>query len=159
MERLGLELPSEAQWEYGARGGTTTRWWTGDDRESLRGKVNLADQAAKRAGGPWDSIADWPDFDDGWACHAPVGTLPANAYGLHEVVGNVYEWCVDGHAQFPKAKQQDPVAPWKGALKRVNRGGSYGSTAWRARSTNREDPGPEAPYQDVGLRPMRKLRP
>jgi formylglycine-generating enzyme required for sulfatase activity len=156
---LGLELPSEAQWEYGARGGTDMPWWTGFERESLRGKVNLADQSAKRGGAPWDSIEDWPDLDDGFPCHAPVGSLPANPYGLHEVVGNVYEWCADGHGPYPAQKQRDPFVSWKGARKRVNHGGSFAGTAWRARSANREDHGPDAPYWDVGLRPARRLEP
>ena len=64
LPRLGLGLPSEAQWEYGTRGGTGSVWWTGEERDSLREKraANLADQAAGRAGGTWSEIDDWPDL-------------------------------------------------------------------------------------------------
>src|SRR6185436_2912796 len=63
LGRVGLTLPSEAQWERGARGSTSTIWWTGAERESLRRKVNIADQTAKRAGAPWGDINDWPDLE------------------------------------------------------------------------------------------------
>ena len=54
--------------------------------------TRLADQAAARAGATWEEIDEWPELDDGWAAHAPVGTFGANAFGLHEVLGNLFEW-------------------------------------------------------------------
>ncbi|NOT29666.1 MAG: protein kinase, partial [Planctomycetes bacterium] len=97
MERLGLSLPSEAQWEYGARGGTSSVWWPGDERQKLIGAVSLADQAAARGGATWSDIKDWPELDDGFVVHAPVERFAPNPFGLHNVHGNVWEWCLDGY--------------------------------------------------------------
>ena len=93
----------------------------------------MADQSAKRAGAPWADVNDWPDLEDGWVVHAPVGSLAANPYGLHEVHGNVWEWCLDGYSSDHSATGQiDPVTPWIGASARVFRGGGF-STPPRSR--------------------------
>ncbi len=157
LGRLGLGLPSEAQWENGARGGTDTPWWTGAERESLRGKVNIADQAARRNGALWSELDDWPDLDDGWGLHAPVGTYPANPYGLHEVLGNVAEWCMDGYNGTPWGKRLDPLTPWQGATYRVTRGGNNASAAGGARCAARFSSTPDLQAAILGLRPCRKL--
>ncbi|HEX5011622.1 MAG TPA: SUMF1/EgtB/PvdO family nonheme iron enzyme [Planctomycetota bacterium] len=153
---LGLALPSEAQWEFGCRGGTATPWWTGAARESLRGRVNVADQAARRAGAAWADIEDWPDQDDGWPAHAPVGSLAGNPYGLHEVHGNVSEWCQDGYAAYPAEKRTDPLAPSSGATC-IYRGGDFNGIAWQTRSTSRNHNAPDSQGINLGLRPARSL--
>jgi formylglycine-generating enzyme required for sulfatase activity len=159
--RLGLSLPSEAQWEYGARGEMDTPWWTGAEREALRGMVNLADQSAKRAGAPWSDIGDWPDLDDGSAVHAEVGHYAANGFGLCEVTGNVWEWCLDGHDDAPSgnATRLDPAAPGEGTPQRYLRGGSYNNAASYARSANRYGLAPVYRGDDLGLRPARRITP
>jgi formylglycine-generating enzyme required for sulfatase activity len=159
LERLGLSLPSEAQWEYGARGGTTTVWWTGQERESLRGQVNLADQTALQAGATWPDISEWPDLEDGSVVHAAAGRYAANGYGLHEVTGNVFEWCLDGYDPGFYARQlgQDPVSPWPGSAGRVARGGGFNNGASSARAAFRLVSSPEYRDDDLGLRPARAL--
>jgi formylglycine-generating enzyme required for sulfatase activity len=161
LESLGLSLPSEAQWECGARGGTSTAWWTGQERESLRGKVNLADQTAKKAGASWQAIADWPDLEDGSVVHCAVGKYEANGFGLHEVAGNVFEWCLDGWDSgfYGKKSDKDPVSPWSGSSYRVYRGGSFINAASFARSAFRDlFHAPEFRSINLGLRPSRALR-
>jgi formylglycine-generating enzyme required for sulfatase activity/serine/threonine protein kinase len=161
LSRMGLSLPSEAQWEYAARGGTDTPWWTGAERESLAESraANLADQAAARAGAPWPSIADWPELDDGYAVHAPVGTFAANPLGLHDVHGNVWESCLDGYdpGSYERGSGTDPVVPWEGAEYRVIRGGCYSNSADFARSAFRDGNAPQHAGSDVGVRPARIL--
>ncbi len=147
------------QLEFGCRGGTDTPWWTGSDRESLRGKVNIADQSARSASASWGDINDWPDLDDGWAVHAPVGSLPANGYGLHEVHGNVWEWCRDGSANFSAADQVDPLTPYRATNPCIFRGGSFTESAARTRSASRFSRLPESKSFNLGLRPARTITP
>jgi serine/threonine protein kinase/formylglycine-generating enzyme required for sulfatase activity len=161
MDRLGLSLPSEAQWEYGARAGTTTVWWTGSERESLEGAANLADQAAARAGATWQDIKDWPELDDGYPVHAPVTEFRPNAFGLHNVHGNVWEWCLDGYDSsfYGKPTTKDPLSPHGGSSNRVHRGGSFVFAAVGARSAIRYDVSPSIADNNLGLRPARTIAP
>ncbi len=158
-DQLELSLPSEAQWENGARGGTESPWWTGSERESLRGRVNLADQSAKRAGATWSDINDWPDLDDGSVAHSEVGHYAANGFGLCEVTGNVWEWCLDGYeAGFYKSSPRvDPVAPWTGSESRLYRGGAFSSAALISRSADRFRFALNIRGHDLGLRPARRI--
>jgi formylglycine-generating enzyme required for sulfatase activity/serine/threonine protein kinase len=160
MSRVGLTLPSEAQWEYACRAGTETPWSTGAERESLRGNVNLADQSFVRFGGQKSIAEQWPDLDDGWVVHAAVGIFAANAFGLHEVHGNVWEWCLDGYDPqfYASSPDLDPVAPWAG-LPHVNRGGSFNFTAAEARSASRNRDSSENRAGTLGLRPARAITP
>jgi len=159
LARLGLELPSEAQWEYGARGGTTTVWWTGDEKETLQGAANLADRYAKAHGGSgWVGADD--SLDDGNTVHARVGSYSANGFGLHDVIGNVWEWCRDGYdgGSYRLSSGRDPVAPVAGSSNRVNRGGGFLDAVVRARLANRNVDTPEVAGNGLGLRPVRALR-
>jgi len=157
LGRLELDLPTEAQWEYGCRGGTDSPWWTGRDRESLRGRANLADQAAAWTGAEWSEIKDWPDLDDGWGAHAAVGAYSANPFGLHEVSGNLYEWCADNFGLYSPESVQDPRAETNENDPRVFRGGCFSQTASSARSAGRNSNAPDARSFEYGLRPARRL--
>jgi formylglycine-generating enzyme required for sulfatase activity/serine/threonine protein kinase len=161
LPRMGLVLPSEAQWENGCRAGTGTPWWTGAERESLpeQNAANLADQAAARAGATWTAIQDWPELDDGFAVHAPVGAYAANPRGLHEVHGNVWEWCEDvfDASFYGRSPRSDPVAPWEGADNRVTRGGRFNDTAANARSAVRAADAPSFAARSLGVRPARVI--
>jgi formylglycine-generating enzyme required for sulfatase activity len=153
MQHLALTLPTEAQWEYAARGGTSSPWWTGDERESLRGAVNIADAAAARAGADWASLADWPGNDDGFALHAPVGSLAANPFGLHDVLGNVYEWCRDMNGPYDDGRRAgDGEAPPTDPLPAM-RGGCYELSATEARVSARGLGPPDFTAPLIGLRP------
>ena len=161
LPRMGLALPSEAQWESGCRGGTDTPWWTGRGRESLRERnaVNLADQAAARSGVSRRAIAEWPELDDGFSAHAPAGTYAANPFGLHEVHGNVWEWCLDAfdtgfYAQSPLA---DPAAESSDGARRVSRGGCFRGTPALARSSVRNNETPSSADTTLGVRPARAV--
>ncbi|MGB3965632.1 MAG: formylglycine-generating enzyme family protein, partial [Planctomycetota bacterium] len=161
LGRLQLSLPSEAQWEYAARAGSSSAWWTGATRESLLGTVNLADQTAARSGSPWPDIQDWPELDDGYEVHAPVAAHRANGFGLHGVHGNVWEWCLDGFdtAFYRQSPAQDPVCPPGSSTTRVNRGGCFANAAALARSANRGSDAPTVADRYLGVRPARAIQP
>ena len=92
----GLEcrLPTEAEWEYAARAGTSTSYWFGDDETKLARFANVADRSLKNAMPAIRRSAAW---SDGHAWVAPVASYPANPFGLHDMHGNVWEWCQDTH--------------------------------------------------------------
>lgn len=138
---LGLTLPTEAQWEVAARARTTTRWCTGDDPRSLEGAANLADRSAVEIGATYSALRGDPaPFTDGWGTSAPVGSFRPNAFGLHDVHGNVAEWCAEVYRPFaaPADRAATPlmVGPDVRA-RRVHRGGSLNYGPKQVRSAAR----------------------
>jgi formylglycine-generating enzyme required for sulfatase activity/serine/threonine protein kinase len=158
LGRLGFALPTEAQWERAARGGTSSVWWTGDDPHTLEGAANLADRYCKQNSGPpsW-SYEDW--LDDGWTVHATVGSFAANPFGLHDVVGNLLEWCADEYdaSAYGRAAETDPAPAAGSEGLRVYRGGAFQGNASVARSAYRGFVAPESPRSDLGVRPARAI--
>jgi formylglycine-generating enzyme required for sulfatase activity len=159
LERMALTLPTEARWEHGARAGSSTPWWTGSDPGSLEGAANLADITAKESGAPWPDLRDGGSpWRDGWVAHAPVGSYRANAFGLHDTAGNVWEWCSDDIAEYVL-----PTLPGDGARlhrlgdRRMGRGGSFANLPVTLRTSHRG--GAEPGYRDMnlGVRPARDV--
>jgi formylglycine-generating enzyme required for sulfatase activity len=161
LGRSGLEIPTEAQWEYAARGGTHSPWWTGSDQTLLHDPhaANLSDRAARRSGVSWSEFEDW--LDDAYATHASVGTFTPNPFGLHEVVGNVWEWCWDGYDEhfYSRSPLLDPVSPPIAGGNLVVRGGGFAYPARLARVSYRHSLSAGASSAFVGVRPARRLDP
>jgi len=136
----GVRLPTEAEWEYACRAGTTTPFHYGN---SL-----VSNQANFNGNYPYDGAAK------GWQLGmTSVGSFAANAWGLYDMHGNVWEWCADWYdnGYYAKSPEKDPTGPAKGRL-RVLRGGCTGSLAGMCRSAFRLGFLPESRRGDMGFR-------
>jgi formylglycine-generating enzyme required for sulfatase activity len=148
-EGEGYRLPTEAEWEYACRAGSTTRYSFGDAPEELATAGNVADGTAKAKFPNWTCIV----ARDGYVYTAPVGQYNPNAFGLYDMHGNVWEWCSDGYAaDYYKQRQVDDPQGISNASLRVYRGGGYGTFAPVVRSARRITQPPGYRDGNVGFR-------
>jgi formylglycine-generating enzyme required for sulfatase activity len=126
-------LPTEAQWEYACRAGTERAFAT------TSGTLGDLDEMA------------WYDGNSGSTTN-PVGTKKANAWGLHDMHGNVWEWCSDRYGEYSSGSSSDPTGATTGYY-RVNRGGSWSNDAQFCRSAVRSGRAPDFRFHDLGFRP------
>ena len=126
----GKRLPTEAEWEYAARGGLAGERYPWGGALPNGRQCNYADKNADAVLRSMNKDYDWADMkvDDGYAKCAPVGSYPANGYGLYDLAGNVWEWCADwyGSDYYSKSPAKNPLEPGTGGY-RVLRG-AFGLT-------------------------------
>ena len=133
-------LPTEAEWEYAARAGTTTDTYAGDISESFGEDPVLS----------W--IA-WFSDNSGDRTH-PVGRKEPNRFGLHDMLGNVWEWVGDYKGDYPGGTVADPLGPGSGS-DRVYRGGSFSNAAINCRAPERNGNWPDFVIPRLGFRLLR----
>jgi formylglycine-generating enzyme required for sulfatase activity len=124
-------LPTEAEWEYACRSGSKSAYSFGESSKSL-GDYAWFDQ---NSNGQTD----------------PVGQKKPNAWGLYDMLGNVWEWCSDWYDEYPKGAVSDPTGPIKGSV-RVYRGGSWSNVAVGCRSAYRRRSAPSLRGDHLGFR-------
>ena len=127
-------LPTEAEWEYACRSGTTTAYGFGDDASRL-------------------GDYGWFDGNSDSRTH-PVGEKKPNAWGLYDMHGNVWEWCQNWYGVYPSGSATDPTGATSGS-NRVFRGGGWNGDAGSGRSANRIGNIPGFRFGNLGFRVLR----
>jgi formylglycine-generating enzyme required for sulfatase activity len=154
-EGKSYRLPTEAEWEYACRAGTTTRYYSGDDPETLTKVANVADATGRPVWPP--DLIPCVKSSDGYMFTAPVGQFKPNGFGLCDMHGNAWQWCADwyGKDYYKKSRDDDPTGP-KSGIERVRRGGSWGLGPDSARSAQRYYGPPDYRSHELGFRVARK---
>ena len=149
-------LPSEAEFEYALRGGTSTPYWWGDGtpRTPVENLTGSGDRSPSHRS--WSNA--FQDYDDGYWGPAPVMSFAANPFGLYDIDGNVSEWVADcWHENYTRAPRDGSAWVNPGCDERVIRGGSWGSAPEQDRSAFRQAAPITARSGRVGFRIVRAL--
>jgi formylglycine-generating enzyme required for sulfatase activity len=149
-------LPTEAEWEYACRAGSDARYGSVQAPAALATTANTFDSTAARNWPHWTPFA--LAQSDGFAFTAPVGSFPANAFGLHDMVGNAWEWVSDSYDEnyYATSPAQNPTGPEASAM-RVRRGGSWHTWSLYARCSYRNINTQSSRYTLLGMRLVREV--
>jgi formylglycine-generating enzyme required for sulfatase activity len=141
-------LPTEAEWEYACKAGKDVAYWWGDQPDTTGTVANVLDYSTLTY---YPKLIGGMLMDDHAAFTAPVGSYKPNAFGLHDMIGNVWEWVQDIYAISDGRPARDPTGPSTGVL-RVAKGGGWANTADRVRCAARFRDPPDTRYSGTGLR-------
>jgi formylglycine-generating enzyme required for sulfatase activity len=139
VQGVGFRLPTEAEWEYACRAGTTTAFHYGNDLDASLANFDGNYPYGNGRKGEYRRKT------------VPVGSFKPNAFGLYDMHGNVWEWCQDWYGAYPSGAVTDPAGPGAGSS-RVLRGGSWNNNARNCRSANRNNNDPGNRNNNIGFR-------
>ncbi len=145
-----FRLPTEAEWEYACRAGTTTGYFHGDDSEETAKFANVADAAFETQ---FPELKGLVQASDGYTYTSPAGSFLPNSFGLCDMHGNVWEWCADWYdpEYYAQSPPHDPRGPATGE-ERVYRGGGWFNCTRGCRSASRSGGRPENRHLTLGFR-------
>ncbi len=159
LRRYGMVIPTEAQWEYASRAGTTTIWPTGNDPDLARAEYNLRHRLVEVFETGGDRTIGLPSTaaSESYVAHAPVFSLEGNPWGLHHMQGNVWEWCFDVLEPYthPILDASGRRAKGMTSERHIRRGGSFLFAPKDARCSARN--AGDGRSNDGGVRPARPL--
>lgn len=153
-DSVRYDLPTETEWEWACRAGAATRFWWGEALDESGKVANVGDAKLR------DVHPKWPrevmPMNDGHAFPAPVGSYRANAFGLHDMLGNVWEFCSTRYGKFPRELTTNPgdLTPDRGF---AVRGGGWSNTPHDARCATRNADPPHFCHSNLGFRVAIKL--
>ncbi|MCP4815077.1 MAG: formylglycine-generating enzyme family protein, partial [Planctomycetaceae bacterium] len=153
-EGVEYRLPTEAEWEYACRAGTSTMYYHGNDPKGLAAVGNVADRSHEKIfPDPTNLLAD-----DGFVTTSPVGRFRANDFGLYDMHGNVWEWCSDWYSSdyYLSSSKNDPTGPSMGSYG-VGRGGAWNYPPDGCRSANRNWDQPASRWHAKGFRVVHSI--
>ena len=152
-------LPSEAEWEYAARAGTTTSRYWGDNIDEGCAYENIADQSLKKLAP--QNVSVFANCDDGYSWTAPVGSFKPNPWGLYDMLGNVANWLKDCYADNYSGAPADGSPNTAGpCTHRIFRGGAFNNSPRYTRSANRNNYFiTEGRYAKIGFRVAKTVGP
>jgi len=152
-------LPTEAEWEYAAKAGTEDRYVGTNIESEVCRFANVSDGTLREAATEYYE-GEWVSCKDGYMNTAPVGSFEPNAWGLYDMIGNVWEWVQDryGSTYFYHSPVADPRGPSSGDL-RVTRGAGWGLRAVLLRTTHRGSGTPDYQSHGLGFRLVREVIP
>ncbi|MEK6238504.1 MAG: formylglycine-generating enzyme family protein, partial [Planctomycetales bacterium] len=146
---MTVDLPTEAQWEWACRAGSASRFWWGADDDASGKVANVGDQTLKRVHPKWPRAV--MRMDDGQAFPAPAGNYKANGFGLHDMLGNVWEFCSTRAGSYPTDPISDP-RPLDSRRGFAVRGGGWSNVPADARCATRNADPPHFCHSNLGFR-------
>jgi formylglycine-generating enzyme required for sulfatase activity len=154
-DEMDVTLPTEAEWEWACRAGTATRFTWGEDVDATGKVANVGDERLKEVQPRWPR--EIMPMNDGHAFLAPVGSYRANGFQLHDMLGNVWEFCSTRAGPYPREDSTDPgdLATGRGF---AVRGGGWSNIARDVRSATRNADPPHFCHSNLGFRVTLKLK-